>query len=454
MSTATLGLTQFFARAVVQARFAQLDDTTLAQARMAIADCIACAMAGSRDASADALAAVLAKEQGDCTLWGRHERADAHVAALINGTAAHMHALDDTNESMRGHPSVVIWPAVAALGEFLNVGGEDLLLAYCVGVEVAAKLGRCVNDQHSRVGWHTTSTLGPVGAAAAAACLLRLDEAQTAQALGIATSMASGARVNFGTMTKGLHAGWAAHNGVLAAQLASRGFTASTQALEGHEGFVALFCGAEHAKLHAAEQTWAQPWELASPGVVIKQYPTCSLQHALIDMVLDARELGVFNVPDVRLECVISERLNTVRTKGWPANGGSAKFHVEYSVARAAMSGTQGIGDFTDAAVRNEQVKAFADKVQVCVGSELTPGNGDAAVLRVFHGERMVHCAGREKPLGHPRRPLSETAFAAKFMSLAAPILGEQATRELLRNLQALPRISACALAVSAVPAR
>src|SRR5690606_14804432 len=126
-------------------------------------------------------------------------------AALINGCAAHAHALDDTHESMRGHPSVPIVPAILALGEEINADGDSLVMAYIAGVEVAGRLGRSVNDRHSQVGWHTTCTLGAVGAAAACAYLLRLDEARIRHALGIASSMAGGLRVNFGTMTKALH---------------------------------------------------------------------------------------------------------------------------------------------------------------------------------------------------------------------------------------------------------
>ncbi|WP_454690587.1 MmgE/PrpD family protein [Achromobacter aloeverae] len=446
------GLTRFLARAIARARYADLNAATLAQARLAIADCMACGLAGADTPAVRALAAAMADTAGSCGLWGRGERAAPHAAALINGTAAHVHALDDTNESMRGHPSVAVWPAVAALGEALDAGGEALLLAYCVGVETAAKLGRCVNDRHSRLGWHTTSTLGPIGAAAAGAVLLGLDDVRTAHALGIAASMAGGLRVNFGTMTKALHAGWSAHNGVLAARLAADGVTASEQALEGHEGFIALFRGDEDGKPEAAA-SWGAPWELEAPGVVIKQYPTCSLQHALIDLVLEARAQRPLDGPGLRLECSISQRLDAMRTQGWPTHGGSAKFSVEYGVAVAALRGTQGIEDFTDEAVRDAAVRAMADRVRVQVGAHLTPGNGDAAELRVFDGQTLVHQARREKPCGHPSHPLSEAAFADKFHALGDPALGAGRARQLLALIRALPSAGARALAQAAAPA-
>lgn len=448
------GLTRFLARRIGAARFSDLNAATLEQSRLGIADCMACALAGAHDASVHMLAGTFAQEQGDCALWGREGRAAPHAAALVNATAAHVHALDDTNESMRGHPSVVVWPAVAALGEKLGASGEDLLLAYCVGVETAAKLGRVVNDHHSRLGWHTTSTLGPIGATAACATLLGLDEDRCAHALGIAASMAGGLRVNFASMTKALHAGWSAHNGVVAATLAAQGFTASQEALEGHEGFIALFCGADHADLDAARDAWGNPWELEAPGIVIKQYPTCSLQHALIDLVLEARAQRLLEGPGLRIECDISQRLDVVRTQGWPVRGASAKFSVEYGVATAALHGRQGIADFTDQAVEDAAVHSMAARISVRVGEQLTPGNGDAAALRVFRGDVLVHEARREKPLGHPSNPLPEAAFGRKFFLLSEPVLGARRAQELRKALQGLPRDGARALAGLACPAR
>lgn len=449
------GLTQFFAQRIASARYADIDEATLAQARLGIADCTACGMAGAQGSATQALLRTLVTEGGAqpqaSTLWGQSTRAAPHVAALINGTAAHVHALDDTNESMRGHPSVAVWPAVMALGEQLHASGEDLLLAYCVGVEVAAKLGRVVNDHHSRLGWHTTSTLGPIGAAAACAVLLQLDATSAACALGIAASMAGGLRVNFGTDTKALHAGWSAHNGVLAAQFAACGMTASALALEGNEGFVDLFGDAASARSEAAVRSWAKPWELAAPGIVIKRYPTCSLQHALIDLVLEAQAQRVFERPGVRIECDISARLDTVRTKGWPKSGGSAKFSVEYGVAVAALRGTQGIADFMDAAVLNDSaVRAMAQRVRIKVGAQLTAGNGDAAELRVFDGQTLIHAMRREKPLGHPTNPMSSEAFASKFRSLTDPVLGNQRAGHLLALLFQLPQADAVTLASAA----
>lgn len=450
--TNPIGLTQALAAFTAGLRHGDVPPAARHEARRAIADCLGGALAGADDAVTRIAAATQAHADGACTLWGRSERADVGDAALINGCAAHAHALDDTHESMRGHPSAPVVPAILALGELLDAGGDDLVTAYVAGVEVAGRLGRSVNDRHSQLGWHTTCTLGAVGAAAACAWLLRLDAARTAHALGIAASMAGGLRVNFGTMTKALHAGLAAQHGVLAARLAAGGMQASPVALEGYEGFVHLFCDDSRGdvdRVARALQGLGATFEVLAPGIVYKQYPTCSLMHALIDMVLQARAQGhLAPAEGLELRCAISQRLEGARgQEDWPASGLAAKFHVEYCVAVAALQGTQGIADFTDAAVQRPGLRELARQVHLAPGTDFPPGNGDYAELVVLRDGREVVRQRQAKPLGHPSMPLSAAQHDAKFMACATPALGEQRARALLGQLQAPQPLPARALA-------
>ncbi|MGO4391378.1 MmgE/PrpD family protein [Variovorax sp. M-6] len=420
-----------------------LPDSVRREARRAIADCIGGALAGAGEPVT--LAALQAAPGAGCsTLWGRQGRASARDAALVNGCAAHAHALDDTNESMRGHPSAPIVPAVLALAEETDAAGADIVTAYAIGVEIAAKLGRSVNDRHAQVGWHTTCTLGTIGAAAASARLLRLDADRTAHALGIAASMAGGLRVNFATMTKALHAGLAAQNGVLAARLAAGGLTSSPQALEGHEGFLQLFCDDGTSSPARALATLGSPFELASPGIVFKQYPTCSLMHALIDMVLEARAAGAFDasVPP-SVHCGISARLETARGKRWPRSGAEAKFHVEYCVATALLAGTQGLPDFTDAALDRPGLRALANSISLAQGADFPAGNGDFAELRVVREGTEVFRARRAKPLGHPSAPMPDALHREKFMRYATTALAPKRATALWSALADLDHLRA-----------
>ena len=442
------GLTQALAAFTAGLRHGDVPPAARQEARRAIADCLGGSLAGASDAVTRIAAAAQAHTDGTCTLWGSAQRADVGDAALINGCAAHAHALDDTHESLRGHPSAPVVPAILALGELVDASGDDLITAYVVGVEAAGRLGRSVNDRHSQLGWHTTCTLGAVGAAAACAWLLRLDAARTAHALGIAASMAGGLRVNFGTMTKALHAGLAAQHGVLAARLAAGGMTASPVALEGREGFLHLFCDDSRDATRAL-QGLGESFEVLAPGIVYKQYPTCSLMHALIDMVLQARAQGLLAPADaLELRCAVSQRLQAARGKeDWPASGLAAKFHVEYCVAVAAQQGTQGIADFTDAALPRPGLRELARRVHLTPGQDFPPGNGDFAELVALQGGREVFRQRQVRPLGHPSMPLTAAQHDAKFMACATPALGEPRARALLGQLQAPQPLPARALA-------
>ncbi|WP_082818013.1 MmgE/PrpD family protein [Variovorax boronicumulans] len=433
------GLTRAFAAFVQSAACDHMPVSVHAEAQRAIADCLGGALAGAGEPVSIQAARLAETGTGPCTLWAQPRRASARDAALINGCAAHAHAIDDTNESMRGHPSAPIVPAVLALGEEIGVAGPALVEAYVVGVEIAAKLGLAVNDRHSQLGWHTTCTLGAVGAAASCAKLLGLDEMRTVHALGIAASMAAGLRVNFGSMTKPLHAGLAAHNGVLAARLAEAGVTASAQALEGHEGFLALFCG-DDARPQRALAALGQPFELVAPGIVYKQYPTCSLMHALVDMAIETR---AHRLPELvgasRIRCGISTRLGAARRTVWPTSGMEAKFHVEYCVAVALLGGTQGLTDFVDAALERPDVRALAQRIEVAPGIDFPAGNGDFAELHIEVDGQTVFHDRRAKPRGHPSQPLSDAEHRDKFMACASLAMDGAAAAELLSALRGTP---------------
>ena len=234
------------AKRITAMRYEDLPAAALHWAKIAIIDTLACALAGANEEApriAEKVAAAYGGT-GPALLWGTNRRASALDAAVINGTAGHALDYDDVNNTIGGHPSVPILPALFALGEILESNGKDLLLAYITGFETQARIGAAVNVYHYRKGWHPTATLGVFGAAAASARLLNLSVQHTATALAIAASLSSGIKANFGTLTKPLHAGHCSRNGLYAALLAKEGFTASDDAFEHKHGFFELFNGA------------------------------------------------------------------------------------------------------------------------------------------------------------------------------------------------------------------
>src|SRR6201999_4606948 len=187
-------------------------------------------------------------------------------ATLVNGTASHALDYDDVAGVMGGHPSAMLVPSMIALGESLGSSGHDLVLAYVVGYETECRIARGVHFHHYDKGWHPTATLGIFGTVAAASRLLRLTIDQTAVALGLAASFASGLKANFGTMTKPLHVGQASRNGLFAAFMAQRGFTANAGAFEHKQGFLDVFNGPGTYDAGKMLGEWYAPPECEGPG--------------------------------------------------------------------------------------------------------------------------------------------------------------------------------------------
>src|SRR5882672_10466193 len=218
--------------------------------------------------------------------------ATAAQAALANAASGHAMDYDDTQLStspdrvfgLLTHPTVPVLASSLAVGERLGVSGRTFLEAFLTGFEVECKIAEAIKPDHYLRGFHSTGTIGTFGAAASAAKLLKLTPVHLAHALGIAASMSSGIRVNFGSMTKPLHAGRAAENGVTAAELASRGFTAGDDALDGEWGFFQVLGGG--ADLPRIAGTLGQPFSIVDPGVSFKPYPCGSLGHPTMDAML------------------------------------------------------------------------------------------------------------------------------------------------------------------------
>ena len=241
----------------------------VSNAKRALLDTIACMLGGVTEPVAQKLLAYQAQEgtTGTATVVGSGCRFSARSAALVNGAMAHALDYDDVLTSTRSHPSAVLVPAILAVGETLKSSGAEIVFAYLAGLEAIDKIGSLVAFAQYERGWHTTSTLGGLGAAAGAGTLLKLSEQQIRMAMGIAASMAGGIFRNSGTMTKPLHAGWAAHAGVIAAMLASDGFTAADDVLSGKYNYLEVLAD---KTAPACLPTFGEPFAVVSSRALRK----------------------------------------------------------------------------------------------------------------------------------------------------------------------------------------
>jgi 2-methylcitrate dehydratase PrpD len=443
--TATTRLAEF----VVKTALGDCPEPALAQTRRAALDTLGVMLAGASEPVARAVRAV-ARADGSvplCTVVATTLRASTAWAALANGAAGHAHDFDDTSFALMGHPSVPLLSAALACAEAETRDGAEVALAYAIGFEIDAALGLAVNPAHYRRGWHATSSIGTLGCAAAAARLLGLDVAQTRHALGIAASLASGLKENFGSMTKPLHAGHAAASGVRAALLAREGLTASDSALDGRQGYLAAF--SDTTLTPAALDGLGRRWELAASGIAVKPYPSCALTHSAIDALVDLRvrhrlDAAKVAAVEVGVNAVVPDVLRHAR----PTTALERKFSMQYCAAAALARGPLGLADFEDGPVADAATRDLMGRVQMRVDPGLPHALEQQAWTRVT--VRLADGTTFEEPprgaSGHPSTPLTDAELRTKFLACAAPVIGADAAEgvaEQVAHLEDIPDIRA-----------
>jgi 2-methylcitrate dehydratase PrpD len=418
--------TQRVAEFVVGLRLTQVPAAAVAAEKGGILDSVGVALAGSRE-EPGRIAAELARDEGareESGLFGHHVRSSAAVAAFANGTASH--AMDyDASFVMMGQPMAGLAATIFALGEPLGASGRQLLEAYLAGYEVTAKIAWSMPPGAGEAGFHATATIGSLGCAAAAAKLLGLDPRQVGCALGIASSLASGSVGNFGTMTKPLHAGIAARNGVTAARLAQKGFTASEQALDENGAFYAAFAPDGEPEL-AAFDALGRTWDVDG-GIRYKFYPCGGLAHTAIDAALALRD-GLRPDDIARVDVAANPYTARRIIYGIPETELQAKFSMPYLVARALVDGRVTPESFTDEAIRQPDVIDLAHKVEMRADPSLesdTSGRRPAVLaVQLRDGSRLERRV--DSPKGSAESPLTQAELEDKFIACAGRVLDSQ----------------------------
>lgn len=352
------------ARRIVAFRDEDVTEHADEVARKCLVDTVGVTIAGASGPEVDIVAAVHGSGQGDAIALGRQERFAPLDAALMNGTASHALDFDDFSGTLGGHQSAPVTSALLAIASTSPVTGRDLLTAYVVGCEVSILLATAVHPHHYDKGWHPTATLGVFGTAAASAKLLGLDVERTATALAIAASLASGIKANFGTMTKPLHVGLTARAGLMAALLASEGFTANTGAFEHHQGFFEVFNGSGRYDADGLVERFASPLKLEEDSIVIKRYACCGSTHAAIDAARALVQRPGYDpsrIRSIRVGTPMQRLRHTDRPR--PATPLEGKFSVQYVVVRALLDGAVRVGDFDPARILQPEVTELLSRL-------------------------------------------------------------------------------------------
>jgi 2-methylcitrate dehydratase PrpD len=367
---------------------------------------------------------------GHAAVIGTSLRLNPSYASLVNGAAAHSLELDDVVNEASLHPGTVIFPVVLALGSEVKASGKEILGAAIVGYETMVKIGKALNPAlHYRRGFHPTGTCGAFGAAMAAAHLLHLDEPKMLNAVGIAGSQASGSMefLTDGAWTKRFHAGWSAHNGIVAARLAEHGFTGPATAIEGKNGFLKAY--SDQTDALKVIGGLGEPFEVLRTS--IKPHACCRYMQSPIDGVLQivkAHRLRAEDITRIKIGLlsagygiVAAPRDLKVQVKTMV----DAQFSMPYGAAIAAVKGRAFLEEFLE---KNRGLPEVADlmlKVE-CINDpaldKFYPRRWPAWV-KIEASGGAAYRAEVMYPKGDPENPLPWEEVIEKFRNLTSPVL-------------------------------
>ena len=426
-------ITSILARFVAAHPSRGWNDAVEREAHRTFYNWLGCAIGAARHEAADAAIAAVALLQpsAQATVLGRSAQVDMASAALVNGITSHTFDFDDTHLKTIIHPAGPVASAVLALAEHRGLPGRDVLDALVLGIDVACRIGNTMYPDHYDRGWHITGSTGTLGAAAGCARLLKLDEVQTAMALGIAASQPVGLREQFGTMTKPFHPGGAARAGLMSALLASRGFTASPRALEAPRGFVQVV--SDKRAWNEVTDELGERFEISFN--TYKPFACGIVIHPSIDACCQLKAQGVQPEQVERIELRVHSLVLELTGKKEPKDGLQGKFSVYHGCAAGLIFGRAGEAEFADDVVTDPRVVALRNKVQATVDDSID----EAAVHVTAHlkdGRRVqVHV---EHAIGSLQNPLTDAQLEAKFTQLVDPVLGAVRSQEITKACRQL----------------
>jgi 2-methylcitrate dehydratase PrpD len=421
------GATETLAQFVATTRLVDIPPAAVQNAKLMMLDTLGVILAATRDPGCKLLARWAEEQEAAprATVVGQGFRTSPMLAALVNGHASHALDYDDS-----GHYSTQTLPAALALGEPARASGGKILQAYILGREICARLDAAFDASRGKLsgptyrGWHHTGTNGSLGAAASAAVILGLDALQIRTAFGIAANGACGLRANMGTMAKALVSGNAARNGVMAATLAARGFTAEQAVLETPQGIANAFCLEEDIDWPAMTRDLGKRYELER-GAITKDYPCCSPAHRPIEALLEiVRRYSVQAHQVDAIECDL-HTFSLRREEARDSHEG--QYSLRYCLAVALLDGRMGLAQMTDARVRAQDVQDLMRRLRI-----LPPPGG--AVERRPKEQLTVHLTNGQSysaEVAHARRIDKPEDLEAKFFTCAQGSLAPQAATAL-----------------------
>ena len=438
-------LAQELAQRINALSFNDLPVEAIHWAKVGILDTVGVTLAGASEEATRIVEGTTRGSSGPSLVFGGNRRVGVLEAALVNGVASHALDFDDCNNTLGGHPSAPVLPALFALADESGASGRDFIAAYVAGFETECKIAMGVHFYHYTKGWHPTATLGVFGSAAACSKILKLSEEKTATALAIAASLASGIKANFGTMTKPLHVGQCTRNGLFAALIARDGFTAGDRAFEHKQGFFNVFNGEGNYDAGKILPAWAKPLDIVKPGIAIKQYPCCGSTHSALDVMLGlVREHRPAADAIERIDVWTHARRLEHTNRPDPQSNLDAKFSVQYCMARAILDRKIAIEHFENNAHNEPAVRKLLPRVHAApyTTAQFPADNHFGAEIRIALKGGKALSGKIDQPYGRTsENVLPASLLKEKFDNCAARALSREQTALVYSAIQGLENL-------------
>jgi 2-methylcitrate dehydratase PrpD len=434
-----LSPSDFLTRWACDLQFDDIPEFAWQHAHQVFINFVGCAAGGSTSNLVEKtkLALLTGSKDGQSALIGQRQNAPAPIAALINSLAGSIHAFDDTHAQAVIHAGTPVGAALCAVADTVTspVSGEDFLLAYCVGLEVACRLSMAISVPPAAgpMGWSQTGIVTPIGAALGCAKLLKLDPSQTRNAIGLAAGRASGLRVAHGSMAMHFDPGQAAASGSQAALLAAAGIDGPIEPLAGKYGFLELFADSSNPATLLDELGV----RFESSRLSFKAYPCGTVLQAMIEACLAIRARHAIKPEAVQaIQIVVHPAAFALANRPYPANSFEAQVSIQHWAAAAIARDTAGLAEAGEEAIADLAIQLLRQRCKISVDSSLDIDAARVTVVMQDGGQLESTVAHY---YGSPANPFTIEDLLRKFQAQATATMGADEGSALLHRCQSLP---------------
>ena len=440
MSALEKGISRRCADFVSSLSFSDLGPDTVSVTKKCIVDWLGCVLGGASTPAARIMQDV-ADEMGgkeQATVIGDFSRNTVLHAAMINAYNCHILEMDDVHKSSIVHPAAPVISAAFALGEYLGSTGKEIIESIVAGYDVMIRIGEAVTPSHYSI-WHSTATCGNFGAAAATAKLLKLDEMQILYSLGNAGTQAAGLW-EFAAdkaMTKYLHCGKAAYNGMLASLMAKRGFNGPTRILEGDRGFFRAY--SSESGFERSFEDMGNNYKINE--TVYKPYASCRHTHGPINGILELRSRNSFSWEDV--EKVTVETYGTVVKLAGNTDYSTppaARFSINYCLACALIFGRVGVDEFKEDVLKDPRIAEVIPRIKVEVTEKMNSMHPEKwpSMITIKAKDGNSKSIFIEYPKGDPENTMTDKEIEDKYLVLSSLTIPAEKAHALLQKCRAI----------------